>query len=522
MMNSKVVVRRNFYFDSFSLMKISSELKKVAGIREAMVCMGTDLNKAFLRSVGLLGIEAELATINDLIIAVNGENEEAATEGMKKAEGLLLQKVRLRGGTKVFRPRTLENALKRFPEANLILMSIPGNYVRREAEIAIKKGLHVLIFSDNVPIKDEIELKKLGQKEGLLVMGPDCGTAIIHGTALGFANAVRKGPIGIIGASGTGIQELSVILDKLGVGISQAIGTGGRDLLQEVGGITTQMAIEAMNRDPETKVIVFLAKAFDKQIGEEILHLLKRTGKPAIVNLMGGPMDLIESVGLEGGSTLEETAFKAALKVSKEIKKETFITEQDLTKIVESETRHLSSSQKYLRALFSGGSLCVEAVSIFSQVVRKRIYTNIHHKDAEPLPDLEKSIEHTMIDLGDDFFTRGRAHPMIDPRIRIERLLKEAEDPEIAVVLLDIILGYGSSSDMAGSLLPAIIRAREMSESRGGYLPVVVNLCGTEEDPQNLEEQKGKLSEVGVVVLPTNALATRVAAQILIHQNQIR
>jgi succinyl-CoA synthetase alpha subunit len=513
-MDKRILIKKNLYFDSFSLMKISAELKKISGIREAMVCMGTDLNKEFLKNVNLMTPDAEVATVNDLIIAVKGEDEQVVSEGMRKAEELLSQKERIKVGT--YRPRTLEVALRKFPEANLVLISIPGNYVKKEAMVALKKGLHVMIFSDNVPIEDEIELKKIGRQEGLLVMGPDCGTAIINGTPLGFANVVRKGPVGIVGASGTGIQELSVILTKAGAGISQAIGTGGRDLSQAVGGIMTKMAIETLVLDSETKVIILLAKAFDRRTVSEISDLLKKLGKPAIVHLIGETPKMIGEMGFE---TLEDTAFKALAHLTMEIKKDFLPTQNELARIVESETRSLLSSQKYLRGLFSGGSFCAETVAIFGQMVGK-IYSNIPLANAKPLPDLGKSVQNTALDLGDDFFTQGRVHPMIDPRIRIERLYKEAEDPETAVVLLDIVLGYGANSDMAGSLLPAITEAKRIFKDRGGYLSVIVNLCGTEDDPQNLREQEGKLKEAGVVVLQTNALASRVAVQILTHRNR--
>ena len=519
-MNIRVVIKTSFYFDSFSLMKISSEVRKIAGVREAMVCMGTDLNKEFLKVSKLLTPEAEAATANDLIIALNGEDEQSAEKGIKKTEELLQQRGGTRPGGKSFWPRTLETAQRRFPEANLVLLSIPGRYVRREAEFALNKGLHVMIFSDNVPVEDEVELKKLGQNKGLFVMGPDCGTAIINGTPLGFANAVRRGPVGIIGASGTGIQEVSVILHKIGIGVGQAIGTGGRDLSREVGGITTKMAIDALARDPEVQIIVLLAKTFDIETGEDVFAILRRSRKPALVNLMGWPTELVKTSGLEAALTLEDTAFRTAAILEREMNKGFLPTQDELAVTIRSEATALSSRQKYLRGLFSGGTLCAETVTVFSQMLGK-VYSNIHHAASVLLPDPERSIDHTVIDLGDDYFTRGRVHPMIDPRIRIERFLKEAEDPEVGVILIDIILGFGSAPDMAGNLLPAIVEAKRIVRSRGGYLSVVVNLCGTEDDPQNLEEQRRKLVEGGAVVLPTNALATRVAAGILTQRAQM-
>src|SRR5580704_9603583 len=96
-----------------------------------------------------------------------------------------------------------------------------------------------MIFSDNVPIAEEASLKHEARERGLMVMGPDCGTAIIGGVPLAFANAVPRGDIGIIGASGTGIQEVSTLIARAGRGVRHAIGTGGRDMHAEVGGLTT-------------------------------------------------------------------------------------------------------------------------------------------------------------------------------------------------------------------------------------------------------------------------------------------
>lgn len=522
-MKERTFVKKNLYYDSFSLMRISAEVKLVARIKQAMVCMGTDLNKEFLRTVGLMTPEAEAASTNDLVIAVQAESEEAASEGVKRAEDLLKQKEGSKVSVGAYRPRTVESAVRRFPAANLALISLPGQFVLREAETALRMGLHLMIFSDNVPMEDELKLKRMGKKEGLLVMGPDCGTAIIHGTPLGFANSVRRGSVGIVGASGTGIQEVSVILSKAGAGVSQAIGTGGRDLSEAIGGITTRMAFEALSRDAETEVIVLIAKSYDERVASEVLASLKRSKKPAVVHLMGSSSVLVEEMGLEAGETLEDTALKAAVHVIPKIDRSFLLSEGEIIGVVESETKGISPCQRFVRGLFGGGSYCVESLSILKQAIG-RVYSNVHgpFDHDSLLPDPRKSIEHSLLDLGDDVFTRGRAHPMIDPRIRIDRLCKEAEDPEVAVILLDIVLGYGAHPDMAGALLPAITEAKAVFDKRGGYLSVIVNLCGTQDDPQNFTEQEEKLRCAGLAVVQTNALASRLAMGILKKHKELK
>src|SRR5690606_14776291 len=125
----------------------------------------------------------------------------------------------------------------------------PGVYAAFEAFRALENNLNVMMFSDNVTVEDEIKLKDLAVKKDLLMMGPDCGTAIINGVGLCFANKIKRGPIGLVAASGTGLQEVTVLIDQFGGGISQAIGVGGRDLSKDVMGRMTLHAINALNAD---------------------------------------------------------------------------------------------------------------------------------------------------------------------------------------------------------------------------------------------------------------------------------
>src|SRR4030095_10708603 len=127
--------------------------------------------------------------------------------------------------------------LERAEDADIALISVPGDYAAAEALKALAQGLNVMLFFDNVAIADERAIKLYARARTLLVMGPDCGTAIVNGVPLGFANVVRRGDIGLVAASGTGLQEVTCRIHNLGGGISQAIGTGGRDLKDAGGGM---------------------------------------------------------------------------------------------------------------------------------------------------------------------------------------------------------------------------------------------------------------------------------------------
>ncbi|HMA59245.1 MAG TPA: acyl-CoA synthetase FdrA [Halanaerobiales bacterium] len=513
-MAKKALIKEGTYFDSVTLMSISKDVKAINGVKEATIVMGTEANKGILESAGLLVPEAESAKPNDLVIVIDGE-EEVLNKAIEKTNEMLAEQKDSSDKEKEYKPGSLDGALDVQPDANLVIISVPGEYAAREARKALKKGLHVMLFSDNVPVEDEIELKKIASKKDLLLMGPDCGTAIINGAPLAFANVVNKGPVGIVAASGTGAQAVSSLIDRQGVGLSQVIGTGGRDLKFKVKGVEMIKDMKALDKDDETEVIVLISKPPAEEVSKKIMDEVKKLSKPVIVNFLGGDPSVIEGTDAIWADTLEDAALKAAAFVKGEDKVSAAgLTKEEIAEIAKEEVNKMSSEQKYLRGLYTGGTLCSEAVILLSEKSGD-IYSNIPLKEELGLKEDLKSIKDTVIDLGEDEFTRGKPHPMIEPSLRNERLIKEADDKETAVILLDIVLGYGSHLDPAGEAAKVIKEAKEKVTERGGYLSVIASVCGTDKDPQNLQAQEEKLREVGAKVLPTNVQAVRVVNKIL-------
>ncbi|MCR1899289.1 acyl-CoA synthetase FdrA [Irregularibacter muris] len=510
-----VQVKKNTYYDSVTLMIITKEVKNVPGVKEVLVGMATDLNKELSGNLNLLTPEIEELTNNDFYITVDAESEEAFNHAVEKVDELLNKKAEDQAGD--YKPPTFDSAYKTMSDANLAVISIPGEYAAAEARKALEKDMHVMLFSDNVPLDQELELKKYAHDKGLLVMGPDCGTAILNGIPLCFANVVKDGDIGMVGASGTGIQEVSAIIGKLGSGITQAIGTGGRDLKTEIGGIMMLDGIRALQNDPKTKVIVVISKPPAKEVMEKVLGALKESEKPAVVHFIGGDPEVARSHGAYAGLTLEDTAYKAvALSRGEEVKDVVDFTvdKAELEKKAQEEVGKYAKGQKYLRGLYSGGTLAYEALEIMLEN-GKDGYSNIPLKKEYKLQNSFQSKEHTVLDLGEDEFTVGKPHPMIDPSTRIDVILKEAKDPEVAVILLDFVIGYGANPDIVGEILPGILQGRELAQKEGRHITFVAFVCGTNEDPQNLKECEARLRENGVIVLPSNAQAIRFSEKLI-------
>lgn len=494
-------VRKNTYYDSVSLMQLTREMKEEPGVTEAVVVMGTEHNKELLRMVGFAGPEIDGAAPGDLIIAVRAADEEHNRKARSKVEEILHRRT---GGTEEenFRPATLASALAQYPESNLVLISVPGAYAAREAKTALEAGRHVMLFSDNVPVEEEIELKTMAVERGLLMMGPDCGTAIINGVPLAFANAVPRGQVGIVGASGTGTQEVSSILARLGVGVSQVIGTGGRDLSARVGGRMMLFGLQALAEDPETRCIVLISKPPAPEVTNKILAAASEVKKPVIVHFIGGKQPANGHSTVSFAENLEQAAYLAAGAVG--VRAEP--ADDEISREIVERAARLPAGRRYVRGLFSGGTLCDEAMQVLSLELGP-IYSNIPLRPEWKLPDPRKSVRHTAVDLGDDEFTLGRPHPMIDYTTRVERIRQEINDPETALILLDVVLGYGAHKDPAGELIPAIRDAKDVV--------VVVALCGAPADPQGYENQKKRLSAAGAYVLETNARAALAAAMAL-------
>jgi succinyl-CoA synthetase alpha subunit len=509
----KTIVKKNEFYNSVLLMRISEAANKLKDIDQAAVLMATELNKGVLGDMGLLTEEIMEAGPNDLVIAFKTETEARMQQAIGEIENMLQIKQKETEGE--YFPKTLRSALEMMPEANLVVISVPGEFAKREALRALEKGLHVFLFSSNVPIEDELALKKFAREKALLVMGPDCGTAIINGIVLGFGNVLNKGPIGIVAASGTGIQQTSTLIHRMGSGISQALGTGGRDLSDKIGGITTLDGIKYLAQDEKTEVILLISKPPSRQVCEKVLEAAKRCQKTVIINFFGIETASIRSAGLIPAITLEDAADKAvALAKGGDLKEIAFAPPRaEISSIANRECANLAPNQKYIRGLFSGGTLCYESLTILKGLIGN-VYSNMPLKPGLKLSNPHQSRRHTCLDMGSEEFVVGRPHPMIDPTLRKQRILRDASDPETATILLDIVLGYGSHPDPAGALAPLIAQARKEAERDGRYLPVVASVVGTELDPQALGEQEKILKEAGVVVLPSNAQATRLAALI--------
>lgn len=507
---------KNHYRDSVALMQLSSQLRALDGVRQASAVMATANNLSLLVEAGLLN-EMPKPSPNDLLVVVETRDEASATTALDKAQAMLDKPVSTAkaGETREAEPRSLQMGQRALPGANLALISTPGEYAAAEARKALQLGMHVMIFSDNVPIKDEIALKQYSREHDLLVMGPDCGTAIINGIPLGFADVVRRGDIGVVAAAGTGLQQVTCLIDRFGGGISQAIGTGSHDLSADVGGITMQQGIESLAADPKTKVIVLISKPPAPSVTERVLATAGRSGKPVVVDFIGAKARNFESKLIAGVGTLEDAAAAAvSIAKGKKASPASGRLPAKYARLVAPSAQQLKRQQKYVRGLFSGGTFCYETVLLLSEKVGT-VFSNTPLRPEGRLGDVWKSIGHSAIDFGDDLFTHGRPHPMIDFRLRNERILQEARDPETAVILLDVVLGYGAHPDPAGELVPAIKEARRIAHSAKRNLVFVGSVCGTDEDPQGLSRQEARLREVGVILTDSNAQAARLSAAIV-------
>ena len=504
-------VLRNFYRDSVSLMQLSSTFAKLPGVEQASAIMASPNNVSLLREAGLLTGSVE-ATANDLLIALQG-NADALESALAAAESALKQPPPSSSGTGSSRdipPQSIEMGLGTMVGANLALISTPGEYAASEAFKALGLGLNVMLFSDNVELKDEIALKRFAQSRDLIVMGPDCGTAIINGTPLAFANVVRRGVIGVVGASGTGLQQVTCLVDRWGGGISQAIGTGGHDLHRDVGGISMLQGLKALTGDPSTSVIVLISKPPSPEVAGRVLEAAERAGKPVVVNFLGADPASVSRGNVFAATTLEDAA-SAAVALAEGRNPDDVKPKSPLMSI----PSRLSTGQQYIRGLYSGGTFCYEATLLLKKELGQ-ISSNTPVEPGDRLSDVWTSRAHTVIDLGDDLFTRGRPHPMIDHRLRNERLIKEAADSEVAVILLDVVLGYGSHSDPAAEIVPVVQKARDLARKAGRNLVIVAFVCGTAGDPQNLSQQEAALREAGVLLAESNAQAVRMAAAVTV------
>jgi FdrA protein len=504
------IIKKNHYQDSMKLMQISQKLSALEGVKQASAIMATEANLLMLKEAGLIEDIPESAVANDLIIAVEAKSEKIGNEAILKLDSLITPLDI--DATSSVKYKSLEEAAGALPGANVAVVSVPGEYAKLEVAKAITKGLHTFLFSDNLSVEEEIELKERAREKGLLVMGPGCGTAIINGIGLGFSNIIDSGPIGVIAGAGTGLQEVTSLINNLGSGITHGIGVGGRDLSEEVGGITTLEAIKMLSSDRNTKVLLLVSKPPSKTVAEKILISVRETGKPAVICFLGSDLQSEDS-DIYFASTLEDASIHAVQLTEKNNKKRKINSGKNWKKHAQQAMKSLNSKQKYIRGLYSGGTLCYEAQHVL-QPILGNIYSNAPLNNEFKLKDSNKSERNSLIDLGEEEFTVGRPHPMIDANLRSERIMSEAAKANVGVILFDVVLGYVASPDPAGDLLPAIKEAKKSAKKKGRNLVFVSHVCGTDNDPQGLIEQEEKLRQEGVLVFPTNALASRVAGMI--------
>lgn len=503
-MPTLTLVKPNLYHDSVALLALARRIRSGAGIREAAALMGTAANKALLAQSGLLTPEADSARPGDLVVVIQAESAAAATYARTEADEFfagLRQEVERAARP---RPRTLEAARRQLPGATLALISVPGSFAAVLARKALRLGLSAMLFSDNVAVEDEIALKRLALERGLLLMGPDCGTAYLGGVPLGFTNRVPRGRVGIVAASGTGLQQVAVLLAARGEGISQAIGVGGRDMSAAVEGLMTLAALDALGADAATELIVVIGKPPAPAVRERVAATLRSIGKPAVIAMLGREVEAGRHDRIVTVANLEDAA-RAAVAT---LRDERFVSEPfslsrgEVSRRVEAARRRLFPGQAAIRGLYAGGTLAHEAALILEPLLGA-VASNLGARGDGI---------HRVVDLGADEFTVGRAHPMLDPTARVTAIRSAAEDPAVGVLLLDVVLGYGAAPDPAGDIAPAIEEARALRQSRGGDLAVVASVIGAEGDPQGLGRQVERLEEAGAWVLPSNAQAARASA----------
>lgn len=503
---------KHTYFDSATLMLVSSKIAlSLDSSKDIAVMMGSQMNKEVLKHSGLLNEDGEMAGAGDIIIAARVENEEKFELIFKQIHEQLQSKVSIKNEDEK-QYLSVEGVLKEHNDIDFAVVSLPGEYAAREVKKLLKQNINVLLFSDNVSLEDEIELKQLAIERDLLMMGPDCGTAMINGVGLGFSNKVKKGDIGVVAASGTGLQEFVCLVSNEGFGISDAYGTGGRDLSDDVGGKMMLQCLKRLKHDDDTDVIVILSKPPSVEVGRNVLEYLKDSSKKVYVCFLGLDSNIWKKE--YGTIVFCHTITQLADRVIQD-KNPDYIGEDFNRKyknLIEEKRSGLHEEQKYIRGLYCGGTLASEAVIAIQREFHK-VYSNVL-KDEFRIGRFEPSKRHSIIDLGDDEFTKGKVHPMIDPSLRWDRLCEEVSDSTVAVVLLDLEIGYGSHKDPASILVQEVKNANKITEKKGRQITFICSICGSVLDEQGYFEQEKKLTEAGVIITRSNDEAVRLAIEI--------
>ena len=497
----KVIVEKKRYVDSVSLMGIPDRVKTLKGITNVEAMMATCANQSMLR---LLGYELpDDITANDLVIAVTADSCDTCDAAVELVKNIIDRK----NVEDYVNYNNLEEVAASGEHYDLCQISLPGEYAAAEAKKALHMGMDLFIFSDNVSLEEELELKQLGASLGKLVMGPDAGVAVLGGVALAAGSILKDGPIGIVAASGSGAQEVGCIIEKCGLGVSNLIGTGGRDLYPQIGGITMLEGIRRMENDPNTKVIVLVSKLADLGVMDKVLTVADNCVKPVVAVFLGSDASLFEGHKVHGTFSLEQCALKAVELAGGDVG-DFGMTDSQIQSLAAESVAKLSSEKKYFRGLYCGGTFTEEALQYFAaHNTDVTLYSNLSNRYCTKLADSEKSQGHAILDLGAEDFTAKAPHPVFDPGLRLARLRKELEDPEVGVVLLDFITGPGVAAD------PITAFATECAKH-----PEVVfisTICGSMEDPQNVAEKEVLLKQAGVIVVKSNYQSAKLASAMM-------
>lgn len=507
------IVKKNFFRDSVQMMQFSQQLKDVQGVVDAAIVMGTDLNKNTLKNMNLLTEDGNSATENDTLISINCQDENSLNNAAQKAEQLLVSD----SAKEKNEFNDLSSALESFSNANIASLSIPGQFVKDMAIELIKKQLHLFVFSDHVPLEDEIYLKNLALENNVLFMGPEAGTTILNGTVFGFGNRIRKGSVGIIGASGTGIQESSTLIDLFGEGISHAIGVGGRDLRNDIGGMMTIKAMEIFENDPNTEAVLLVSKPVDNDVRNKIINKINNFSKKNYVLCLVGDNENREDTDkIKFSKSIQISVLKILKSLNddsyKKIKAIIGNQVNDSIKLAESISNGLNNEQKFVRGFFAGGTLCYESKIILEQMIGK-IHSNLSSDGEYSIKGNVSSKENTLIDFGEEEFTSARPHPIIDPLLRKNRILEDANDPNVGVIIIDIICGINAAKNTISFHAETIKKAIDIAKENGRKLSVFAYICGTEKDVS--ENELKLLTDSGAKLFTSNALMSFAAALVV-------
>jgi len=507
------IIKKNFFRDSVQMMQFSQQLKDEQGVIDAAIVMSTILNKNTLKNMNLLTEDGISATENDTLISINCQDENSLSNAIQKAEQLLTS-ISAKAKNEF---TSLASALDTFSDANIASLSIPGQFVKEMATELINKQLNLFVFSDHVPLEDEIYLKNLALENNVLFMGPEAGTSILNGTVFGFGNRVRKGSIGIIGASGTGIQESSTMIDLFGEGISHGIGVGGRDLRNDIGGMMTMKAMEIFENDPNTKAVLLVSKPVDNYIRNKIINKINNFSKKNyVLCLIGDNENSVDTAKIKFSKSIQMSVLKILKLLDDNVYKKTkdVVRNQinDSIKLSESLSKDLNEGQKFIRGFFAGGTLCYESKIILEQMIGK-IYSNLSSDDEYSIKGNVSSKENTLIDFGEEEFTSARPHPIIDPLLRRNRILEDANDPNVGVIIIDIICGINAAKNTMAFHAETIKKAIEIAREQGRKLSVFTYICGTENDVSKNELKL--LADSGAKLFTSNALMSFAAALVV-------